>query len=371
MKMIVGDVWEGRAYSTSRKYGLSLRKCLKFFKKNKFSLEMPFKAEDVAIYLAHLKRENGTRGAISNAKAALKWAHSFIPGTSKCSNPMNDELLDKIASGVFRKEGRSVQHKKPLTGSMINQLASLSDLGNLTELRDLLIVICAHNLLLRHDEISHLICDFIQEVEKGFVVRIPRSKTDKFRNGKNVFLAKNPGSFSASTLLKRYLSLADLKLGENCFLFSPLRKMASSGRFELCKSILPYASYNRIIKTSIVKLGLDPKLFGTHSCRAGGASDLAPKVSELELLVSGRWADPRGIRHYVEIGQEDRFRLNSLAQFGASADSTPKNSNVLSIKEVSGGTSGPQESNPPQETSSGGVQMLSRTRMILGGIKFP
>ena len=121
--------------------------------------------------------------------------------------------------------------------------------------------------------------------------------------------------------------------------------MASSGRFELCNSILPYASYNRIIKTSIVKLGLDPKLFGTHSCRAGGASDLAPKVSELELLVSGRWADPRSIRHYVEIGQEDRFRLNSLAQFGASADSTPKNSNVLSIKEVSGETPGPQESN--------------------------
>ena len=113
MEMIVGDVWEGRAYSTSRKYGLSLRKCLKFFKKNKFSLEMPFKAEDVVIYLAHLKRENGTRGAISNAKAALKWAHSCIPGTSKCSNPMNDELLDKIASGVFRKEGRSVQHKNP------------------------------------------------------------------------------------------------------------------------------------------------------------------------------------------------------------------------------------------------------------------
>ena len=144
--MIVEDVWEGRAHTTSRKYGLSLRKCLDFFDKNQLSLVLPLKAEDVAFYLAHLKRTNGTKGAIGTAKAALKWAHSFIPGMNKCSNPMNDELLEKITSGIFRTEGRPVQHKKPITGLMINKLASLSDLNNLTELRDFLIVICAHNL---------------------------------------------------------------------------------------------------------------------------------------------------------------------------------------------------------------------------------
>ena len=73
---------------------------------------------------------------------------------------------------------------------MINKLAELSDFGNLTELRDYLIVFCAHNLLLRHDEVSHVTCDLMQEAKKGFVVRIPKSKTDKFWNGKNVFLAK-------------------------------------------------------------------------------------------------------------------------------------------------------------------------------------
>ena len=311
---------------------------MEFFKENGMSLVLPFKTEDVAIFLAHLKRVNGTKGAMGGAKAALKWVHSFIPGMNKCSNPMNDELLEKITSGVFRKEGRPVQHKKPITGHMISKLATLSDLNDLIELRNFLVVICAHNLLLRHDEISHLTCNLIQEVEKGFVIRIPRSKTDKFRNGKNVFLAKNASPHSASSLLSSYLVLAGLKLGMNHFLFCPVKRNVSSGKIKLCNSKLSFASFSSIIKIAISRLGLDPKLYGTHSCRAGGATDLAPKASEMELLVSGRWADPRSIRHYVEIDQGERFRLNSLVQFGASAESSTSSSNVLTKKnEVSGG----------------------------------
>ena len=125
------------------------------------------------------------------------------------------------------------------------------------------------------------------------------------------------------------MALAGLKLGDNQFLFSPIKRSTISGKHELCTSIFSYTSYNRITKSSIVKLGLDPKLFGTHSCRAGGATDLAPKVSEMELLVAGRWADPRSIRHYVKIDQEDRFRLNSLVQFGATNKLSSVNSNAF------------------------------------------
>ena len=362
--MLVGDIWEGRASATSRKYGLSLRKCLKFFKENKFHLQLPFRAEDVAIYLAHLKKENGTRGAIGNAKAALKWVHSFIPGMNKCSNPMNDDMLEKIASGVFRKEGKPVQHKKPISGFMINKLAILSDFNNVTQLRDFLIVVCAHNLLLRHDEISHMTCDHIQEVEKGYIIRIPNSKTDKFRNGKNVFLAKNASPNSASALLKKYLEMTGLKLGANHFLFCPIKRNTNSGCVKICNSILSYASYNGIVKRSIARLGLDPKLYGTHSCRAGGATDLAPKVSVMELLVSGRWADPRSIRHYVEIDQDERFRLNSLAQCSSTARSSDGPSILSKENKVSEGTS---KSSRALEQALGGALMPSRTEAFWGG----
>ena len=67
---------------------------------------------------------------------------------------------------------------------------------------------------------------------------------------------------------------------------------------------------------------------------------MAPKVSVMELLVSGRWADPRSIRHYVEIDQDERFRLNSLAQYSSTARSSDGTSKVLSKEnKVSEGTS--------------------------------
>ena len=77
---------------------------------------------------------------------------------------------------------------------------------------------------------------------------------------------------------------------------------------------LAYTSFRDIVKSSVERIGLDPKLFGTHSLRAGGATDLAPHVSQHELLVSGRWADARSIRSYVELKDSDRFELNSILQ---------------------------------------------------------
>ena len=98
-----------------------------------------------------------------------------------------------------------------------------------------------------------------------------------------------------------------------------------------------------IVKRSIARLGLDPKLYGTHSCRAGGATDLAPKVSVMELLVSGRWADPRSIRHYVEIDQDERFRLNSLAQCSSTARSSDGPSILSKENKSLRGHQSPQE----------------------------
>ena len=79
-------------------------------------------------------------------------------------------------------------------------------------------------------------------------------------------------------------------------------------------SILSYSNFNDIVKKAVARLGLDKDKFGTHSCRSGGATDLAPNVTEHELLVSGRWADSRSIRSYVEMTDESRFHMNSMLQ---------------------------------------------------------
>ena len=73
---------------------------------------------------------------------------------------------------------------------------------------------------------------------------------------------------------------------------------------------LSYSTYRSIVKKAMSNLGIDPKDFSTHSCRAGGATDLAPNISQYELLLTGRWADPRSIGSYVETPDERRFQIS-------------------------------------------------------------
>ena len=238
-----------------------------------------------AEYLTNLKINNGTKGAIESALSALKWIHCFVPGINKSNNPMMDEFLAKISNGISRDMGKPTVQKNPLSGEMIAKLISKSNLENLLDLRNCLVVSFAYNLLLRHDEFSHISLAHISESESGFKILIPKSKTDKFRNGKHVFLSKCADRLSPSNMLICYLEKLNLNLGMNHFLFCPLKKKGSS--WTAVNQMLAYTSFRDIVKSSVTKIGLDPKLFGTHSLRAGGATDLAPHVSQHELLVSG------------------------------------------------------------------------------------
>ena len=115
---------------------------------------------------------------------------------------------------------------------------------------------------------------------------IPKSKTDKFRNGAHIFLKNSNDSL-------------DLSIGENHFLFFPIKK--SHGKWFKLNKILSYASYRDIVKALVERIGLDPKIYGTHSLRSGGATELARSLTEHELLVTGRWSDSRSIRSYIEM----------------------------------------------------------------------
>ena len=62
------------------------------------------------------------------------------------------------------------------------------------------------------------------------------------------------------------------------------------------------------------RIGHDPKDYGTHSMRSGGATELASDISEFELLTTGRWSDARSIRSYVEMSDSARFDISRTLQ---------------------------------------------------------
>ena len=106
---------------------------------------------------------------------------------------------------------------------------------------------------------------------------------------------------------KKYLKRANLKIGDNCFLFPTLKFDYKLRKVVMTEKILSYDKYRMIVKNAVEQLGLDSSFFITHSCRSGGASQLASQVSQCELMVNGRWRSTSSLGSYVEISDKVRF----------------------------------------------------------------
>ena len=69
--------------------------------------------------------------------------------------------------------------------------------------------------------------------------------------------------------------LAKMSSGENRFLFGAV---VSEGSCEgIANEKLAYNTYRHILKHVLEKQGVDASSFGFHSCRSGGATELAQK----------------------------------------------------------------------------------------------
>jgi integrase len=235
----------------------------------------------------------------------MKWLHSFIPGVNKFNCVLSDEFISRLSDSASRNIPKKSNQKQPLSGDLIKSiLEKVPPSAGLLDMRNALMPALAYSLLLRHDELCHLNCKFMTDLPDGVRVTIPSSKTDVYREGKAVFLARQSGLISVHLLLVSYMAKAGLVFGMNHFLFTPIFKN------KVVNSKLSYSTYLAVVKSQVSKLGLDPALYGTHSLRSGGASDLATEVTEFELLLSGRWRDPRSLKSYVRVPDERRFQIS-------------------------------------------------------------
>ena len=305
---IVSSIWDARKPSTISKYCYSVRKFLTFCKEISTDPILPFSAMTIAQYLETIKESSNS--SVTDALTSIKWLHYFIPGINSFNNPLNDEFLARIVESSKRSSNKEKNRKKPLTSDIIGKiLGNLPSDPSLEDLRNTLIPVLAFALLLRHDELSHLNCSHFTAMSEGLKVHIPSSKTDTYRDGKYVFLSKK--NSSVYNLVFRYISKAHLDFNCNHFFFCPIVKNRSDLTCSIRNQKLPYETYNSIVKGAVAKIGLDPREYGTHSARSGGASTLYPYVSQYELMLSGRWADPRSLGSYVEIATDTRFDINS------------------------------------------------------------
>ena len=99
---------------------------------------------------------------------------------------------------------------------------------------------------------------------------VPRSETDVYIEGNYVYIAKLENKYCPVAILRKYIEAANLDLSSHLPLFRPLTKNKSV--YSLRNGKLSYTRCRELFKTTLKDLGYDPKEYGLHSLRSGGAT---------------------------------------------------------------------------------------------------
>ena len=161
--------------------------------------------------------------------------------------------------------------KEPITLEILRKMVETS--GNppsLSECRLLAICLLAFSAFLRFDELVKLRCHDIQ-FKDFMLIHITSSKTDQYRQGDEVVLARTGSVTCPVAKLEECFAMAKLSTQSSEKIFRAITATKNGEALRRSGSI----SYTRVWELVLEKLrsmGYNPMSFGVHSFRSGGAS---------------------------------------------------------------------------------------------------
>ena len=275
-----------KADKTTEKYNSCFKKFKTFCAEHGYGY-LPANPIHVTIFFSHLLDQNVSYNVISSAFYAIKWVHNI----NSLVDPTENGFVKGLLDSAKRMRSQPVKRKDVVNTEMLISLCDqYINNTNLSDIRDLAMILIGYAGLLRFDEISNLHLNDIVFEESHLVLNIRKSKTDKFRAGNKVFISKGSTSACSYSMLRRYIDLSGADIKSDAFLFKPIYK--SKGVQKLIKKDKSL-SYTRTRECILSKLkSVAPELnLGIHSLRAGGASTIAnsDKVDDRCLMRHGRW----------------------------------------------------------------------------------
>ena len=132
-------------------------------------------------------------------------------------------------------------------------------------------------------------CDF--HFEDSFVrIFVQRSKTDIYRDGAWVVIAKTFKCTCPCLLTQRYFSVASFSAESEDFIFRLFTFCSGDKSYKFRGSDpLSYSRSREIVLSAFYAIGLLKEDYGLHSLRAGGASAAANGQSDRLFKRHGRW----------------------------------------------------------------------------------
>ena len=143
-------------------------------------------------------------------------------------------------------------------------------------------------------------------------VFIENSKTDQYRDGAIVVIARTDTECRPVAMVQRYMRLAGISLVQpsDKFLFRRLVNTKNGQKLRYSVN-LSYTRAQELVLQMLEDVGLDRKLFSLHSLRSGGASAAANAgVPDRCFKRHGRWRSESAKDGYVQDQLENRLSVS-------------------------------------------------------------
>uniref|UniRef100_A0A1X7VD80 Tyr recombinase domain-containing protein n=1 Tax=Amphimedon queenslandica TaxID=400682 RepID=A0A1X7VD80_AMPQE len=299
---------KARADSTTKKYiGAYKRWAKQASTKRELSVQ-PVEAAQFVLYLQHLGESTNSRAAVTEAVNAVSWVQR-LAGEEEISG---NTLVKYVVEGFQHKLAQPKRRKEPITVVMLQQLVeSMGVSPTLTEVRLAAICLLAFAAFVRFNEISKLKCADIRISEEKMEVMIRSSKTDQYRQGDIIPIARSGLPTCPVRMMESYFSLGRIEPTSQQFLFRPIIS-TKNGESLRREGSLSYSRLREIVLAKIGDMGYDASRFGLHSFRAGGATAAAnnPELPDRLFKRHGRWRSETAKDGYVKDDEERRLSVS-------------------------------------------------------------
>ncbi len=314
LKDVVRLLLTSRAESTVQKYLPEIKKFVKLSCDKQIVPSLPLSPAVIAVYLSELvTQQHRPASALAIVYAALKWFQTFVPIVG--ANPLDDACCKNIVESAKRARERPISKKEPVTTEIIKKVIDnfATPEASLKDLRVATFFSLGFAGFFRFNELSNIHCNHIVFSDEYVKIFIPRSKTDIYREGNYVYIAKTHTKYCPVSIIERYLTASETSPTSNLPLFRALRNTKSGSTLRNQK--LSYSRCREIFKETLQRLGYDSSVYGLHSLRAGGVTSAVNNETETTisgrlLKLHGRWKTDIAKDMYVKESEHNRLSVS-------------------------------------------------------------
>lgn len=299
---------QGKATSTIKKYSGAFCRWRKWISsKRALSVSLPPKPVHLALYLSFLATRCKTSAPLLEAISALSWVNQLAMVEDTTTHP----LVVQVLAGAKRQLACPTVKKEPITPEILTKLVDKfgQEDASLLNVRTLTVVLVGYAGFLRFDELSNLKESDVQILEEHMELFIESSKTDQYRDGAWVVIARTSSKLCPVAMMERYQSLAQIT-GQDLPLFRGITNTRSGGKLRKGGSI-SYSRMREVVLDMLSAVGLDQRKFGLHSLRSGGASAAANAgVPDRMFKRHGRWRSENAKDGYIQDALDERLTVS-------------------------------------------------------------